>query len=99
MTPDRNSGKESLAHRADVSNHESALGRITCHVTGRKNNGGRGYKHSYFKKHICAYNAILIQSTEETEKVAQILCEWGTNVLRRVCCKVVGSNAKFACKF
>ena len=60
-----------------------------CPVTGCKNNGGLGYKDSYFSKHISAHNAILVQSAEEREKVTHALGEYGNNVLCKGCCRVV----------
>ena len=54
-------------HKTDVPHQGCALGRIWCPVSGCENYRGRGYKYSYFKKHICAHNAILVQSAEERE--------------------------------
>ena len=70
---------------------------ISCPVTGCKDNWSKGYKH--FNKHISKHNAILIQNAEEREKVTQVLCQWGSSVLCKGCCRVVAyTNAKWLCK-
>ena len=80
-------------------NREAILVEFRAQLQGCKNFGGRGYKYSYFKTHICAHNAILTQKAEERENVAHLLSELGTSVLCRGCCRVVAyTNAKLLCK-
>ena len=68
-------------------------------VTGCKNNSGKGYKVSTFSKHIRSHKMILLQSSNEREKVSLELEKLGNSVLCKRCCMVVAfTSRKRICK-
>ena len=68
-------------------------------VTGCNNNWGKGYKSSYFGKHLYTHKTILLKSADEREKVTYELQKFGNRVLCKRCCMVVAqTNRDWLCK-
>ena len=55
--------------------------RLHCLITGCNDICGKGYKASYFGKHIHSHKLILRKSSDEREKVTLALQKWGNRVL------------------
>ena len=68
-------------------------------VTGCKINDGKGYKFSYFNKHIQTLKIMLLKNADEREKVTKELQNYGSQLLCKGCCMVVAhTNNKWLCR-
>ena len=68
-------------------------------ITGCKNNGGKGYALSSFRRHIHSHKTVLLKSAKEREKVTKELQNYENQVLCKGCCMLVAyTNSKWLCK-